>query len=153
MRRFAEALESVAIALWVGGLWAVGYLAVPVLFAELGDRMLAGRLAGVMFIGMAWVGLACGGYLLAFQAVSCGRLALRRLPFWFVVVMLLLTVAGHFGIQPVIAELKQAAWPRDVLEGALKQRFAFWHGVASVVYLIESLLGLGLVVVQGRDRS
>jgi MFS family permease len=153
VRRFAETLHGVAIALWVGGLWAVGYLAVPVLFAELTDRMLAGRLAGVMFTGMAWVGLACGGYLLGFLALRHGWHALRSLPFSLVVAMLLLTAVGHFGIQPVIAELKQAAWPHDVLEGALKQRFAFWHGVASVIYLIESLLGLGLVVVQGRDRS
>jgi MFS family permease len=153
VRRFAAALYANAIALWVGGLWAIGYLAVPALFAELDDRMLAGRLAGIMFTAMAWVGLACGGYLLAFLAARHGRPALRSLPFWLVVAMLLLTVAGHFGIQPVIAEIKLAAWPRDVLEGALKQRFAFWHGVASVVYLIESLLGLVLVAVQERGRG
>ena len=49
MRRFADALYSIAITLWVGGLWAIGYLAAPTLFAELSDRALARQLAGAMF--------------------------------------------------------------------------------------------------------
>jgi hypothetical protein len=153
VRRFADSLYGIAIALWVGGLWAIGYLAAPVLFAELGDRMLAGRLAGVMFQWVAWVGFACGAYLLGFAVARRGWRVWRSLPFWLVVAMLLLAAAGHFGIQPVIAKLKLEAWPRDVLEGAVKERFAVWHGVASVVYLIESLLGLLLVAVQDRGRS
>jgi len=153
VRRLAEALYAIAIALWVGGLWAIGYLAAPVLFAELADRMLAGRLAGEMFRWMAWAGFTCGGYLVVFLIVRRGWRALRSLPFWLVVAMLLLTAAGHFGIQPVIAQLKLEAWPRDVLEGAVKERFAVWHGIASVVYLIESLLGLWLVAVQERGRA
>ena len=153
MRRLSEALYGIAIALWVGGLWAVGYLVAPVLFAELGDRMLAGRIAGVLFYWMAWAGFACGGYLMIYMAARAGWRVLHSLPFWLVVAMLLLAAAGHFGIQPVIAKLKLEAWPRDVLEGAVKERFAVWHGVASVVYLIESLLGLWLVAVQDRGRG
>ena len=37
----------------MGGLWAIGYLAAPVLFASLGDKMLAGMLAGKMFTWIA----------------------------------------------------------------------------------------------------
>ena len=29
-----------------------------------------------------------------------------------------------------------------------RNRFATWHGVASVLYVIESLLGIALVVLQ-----
>jgi hypothetical protein len=150
VRRFAEALYGITIALWVGGLWAVGYLAAPVLFTELGDRMMAGRVAGTMFHWIAWTGFACGAYLLAFLASRQGWRAFRSLPFWLVVLMLVLTAAGHFGIQPLIAQLKSESWPRDVMRSAVKDRFAVWHGVASIVYLIESLLGLLLVAVQER---
>ena len=153
MRRLAEALYGVAIALWVGGLWAIGYLAAPTLFAQLPDRMLAGRLAGEMFGWMAWAGFVCGGYLVVFLAFRQGWRILRLLPFWLVLTMLALTAAGHFGIQPVIVQLKLAAGARDVLESAVRDRFAVWHGVASVVYLIESLLGLLLVAVQERGRA
>jgi hypothetical protein len=36
------------------------------------------------------------------------------------------------------------------MESALRDRFVAWHGVSSVVYLIQSLLGLLLVILQGR---
>ena len=41
MRKLSEALWFIAITLWVGGLWAIGYIAAPVLFSSLGDRQLA----------------------------------------------------------------------------------------------------------------
>lgn len=150
MRRFSEVLYGITIALWVGGLWAIGYLAAPTLFAELADRMLAGRLAGAMFQWIAWTGLVCGTYLLIFLAIRQGWRVFRSLPFWLIVAMLALTAAGHFGIQPLMAQLKIEAGPRDVIESALKDRFAVWHGTASVVYLVESLLGLLLVAWQER---
>ena len=46
MRGLSEALYQIAITLWVGGLLAIGYIAAPVLFASLGDRQLAGMVAG-----------------------------------------------------------------------------------------------------------
>jgi hypothetical protein len=150
VRRFSEVLYGITIALWVGGLWAIGYLAAPTLFAELADRMLAGRLAGAMFQWIAWTGLVCGTYLLIFLAIRQGWRVFRSLPFWLIVAMLALTAAGHFGIQPLMAQLKIEAGPRDVIESALKDRFAVWHGTASVVYLVESLLGLLLVAWQER---
>lgn len=66
MRGFFSALYNVAVALWVGGLLAMGYLVAPLLFSKLADRSLAGSVAGTMFSAMAWVGLACGSYLLLF---------------------------------------------------------------------------------------
>ncbi len=64
--------------------------------------------------------------------------------------MLLLTVAGQFGVQPILAQMKMDSLPREVMESALRDRFAAWHGVSSIVYLIQSLLGLMLVALQGR---
>ena len=58
MRRLSEALYLVAITLWVGGMWAIGYMVAPVLFSSLGDRQLAGLVAGKLFSLIGWVGLA-----------------------------------------------------------------------------------------------
>ena len=38
MQRVAEHLYSIAITLWVGALWAIGYLAAPTLFRLLDDK-------------------------------------------------------------------------------------------------------------------
>lgn len=151
MRRLADALHDVALTLWVGGLWVIGYLVAPTLFATLSsDRQTAGLLAGRLFESMGWVGLACAVYLLLFVLLRGGTTALRRWNFWLLVLMLLLTAVSLFGVQPLLAQLKADALPREVVESVLRNRFAAWHGVSSILYLVQTLLGLLLVTSSGR---
>ncbi len=153
MSKLSEALYSIAIALWVGGLWAIGGIAAPTLFYRLADRALAGSIAGAMFDLMAWSGMACAVYLLLFLIARRGPGVWKSGVFWLVLMMLALTLAGHFGIGPIIARLRVEALPRQVLESTLRDRFAAWHGVSSGLYLIESLLGLALVLLQERGKA
>jgi hypothetical protein len=151
MRRLADALYDVALTLWVGGLWAIGYLVAPTLFAALSsDRQTAGMLAGKLFELMGWVGLACASYLLLFMLLRSGTIAMRRWNFWLLLLMLLLTAVSLFGLQPLLAQLKADALPREVMESVLRNRFAIWHGVSSILYLVQSVLGLLLVTSAGR---
>ena len=152
MTRLAEALYVLAISLWVGGMFAIGYLAAPLLFYRIEDHTLAGNLAGEMFTYVAYVGLACGSYLLLYVIARRGWRAVKSGVFWIVLTMLALVLAGHFGVQPIIAQLKADALPRQVMESALRDRFAAWHGVSSGLYLLQSLLGLWLVVWQERGK-
>jgi len=94
--------------------------------------------------------MAFAAYLLVFLALRKNGAAFKSSVFWLILLMLLLTVAGQFGIQPILAQLKVDSLPREVMESALRDRFVAWHGVSSVVYLIQSLLGLLLVILQGR---
>lgn len=150
MRRLSEALYLIAIALWVGGLWAIGYIAAPVLFASLGDRQLAGMVAGKLFSLVGWIGLGCAAYLLIFVLIRSGAACFKSAVFWLVLLMAALTAASQFGIQPLMAQLKADALPREVMESVLRDRFAAWHGISSILYLVQSLLGLWLVVWGGR---
>ena len=75
-----------------------------------------------------------------------GTGALKQSFFWAVFVMLLLVLAGHFGIQPILAQLKADAMPNDVMHSVFASRFNTWHGIASVAYLVECLLGFVLVL-------
>lgn len=36
------------------------------------------------------------------------------------------------------------------MESVFRDRFAVWHGVASIVFLVQSVLGLLLVLMQRR---
>lgn len=148
MKNFANSLQFVAVTLWVGGLWAIGYLAAPTLFAQLADRTLAGMLAGRMFTSIADVGLGCGAYLLLYRAIRYRARSLQQSFFWAALIMLVLTIAARFGVQPILANLTQQALPSMVMESVFKQRFATWHGIASGLYLIQSALGLVLVLKQ-----
>lgn len=149
-RKFFEGLYSLLVTLWVGGMWAIGYIVAPVLFASLGDRQLAGVVAGKLFALIGWVGLGSAAYLLVFLVARQGAGALRRLPCWLVLAMALMTAASLFGIQPLMVQLKLDALPREVMDSVLRDRFATWHGISSILYLVQSLLGLGLVVLGSR---
>ncbi len=152
MRRLADALYDLALTLWVGGLWTIGYLVAPSLFSTLSDnRQLAGQLAGRLFELIGWVGLACASYLLLFVLLSTGRAAWRRWNFWLLLAMFVLGAISLFGVQPLLAQLKADALPREVMESMLRNRFAAWHGISSVLYLLQSLLGLLLVTTCGRS--
>ena len=150
MRKLSEALYFIAITLWVGGMWAIGYMAAPVLFASLNDRQLAGVIAGKLFALIGWVGLGSAAYLLIFLISRWGGRFFKSSVFWLVLIMALLVVASQFGIQPLMAQLKADALPREVMESVLRDRFAAWHGVSSILYLIQSMLGLWLVVWSNR---
>lgn len=139
-------LSLIIITLWVGALWAIGYIAAPTIFYALEDRQMAGMLAGKMFTVVAYIGMVSAFYLLIQRLSAYGTQALKQGFFWAVFVMLLLTLAGHFGIQPILASLKSQAMPADVMQTVFADRFRTWHGVASVGYLIQSLLGFVLVL-------
>ena len=151
MRSFADALYAIALTLWVGGMWAIGCIVAPLLFSALSDRALAGMVAGRLFTVIAWLGLSCAVYMLLFRLVRFGAACLKQGLFWLVLVMLALVVAGEFGVQPILSGLKVQALPKEVMESVFRDRFSTWHGIASVLYLIECALGAALVWLQGRD--
>jgi hypothetical protein len=130
--------ERILLTLWVGGLWTIGYIVAPALFANLEDRAQAGTLAGVMFEIVAYVGMFCAVLLLIFnQLRNPGRRANWRAV--VLLVMLLLVAVGQFVLAPMMADMR-------VAESADTSGFAALHGAASIVYLINSVLGLALVV-------
>ena len=138
-------LNLIVVTLWVGALWTTG-LTAYVLFDTLQDKQLAGSLAGKLFTIVSYIGMASAFYLLVQRLLDYGTGALKQGFFWAVFVMLLLILAGHFGIQPILAQLKADAMPADVMHSIFAQRFGKWHGIASVAYLVECLLGFVLVL-------
>lgn len=153
MKNFPDALQAIAITLWVGALWVTGYIVAPLLFANLPDRVLAGHIAGKMFEAMAYLGLACGAGILLSMAWRERDTVMEHYAFWIVVLMLLITMAGQFGIQPLLASLKQQALPLSVMDSPYRGRFAFWHGVSRLMHLVQSILGLALVLLERRQPA
>lgn len=150
MRKLSEALYLIVLTAWVGGMWAIGYLVAPVLFDSLGNRQLAGNIAGKLFSLIGWIGLGSAFYLLIFLVLRWGGAVFKCSVFWLVTVMAILTVVSLFGIQPLMAQLKVDALPREVMESVLRDRFAAWHGISSILYMVQSLLGLWLVAWSSR---
>lgn len=131
--------ERILITLWVGALWAIGYLAVPTLFATLQDRMLAGMLAGKMFTAVSYIGLVCGVLLLLGEWSRRAIQVLRSPRAWLLVGMLLLVAVGQFWLQPMMEALKT----QPLVDGTPRMAaFMRLHGIAAILYLCNSVGGL-----------
>ncbi len=143
---FLRLARTLLVTLWAGSLWTVGYLAAPLLFATLPDRMLAGTIAGSLFRAEAWLSLACGILLLAIFR-SDTTLQSRTICTRIVIGMLICVVVGYFGLQPFMAEIRAAAAQAGgVMDDAMRMRFGVLHGVASVIYLLQSVAAIVLVL-------
>jgi len=142
---WSDKFSLILITLWVGALWTTGAVAY-VLFNSLQDGQLAGQLAAQFFNDVCYLGLFAAFFLLVQRLFSFGTTALKQSYFWAILVMLLLVLAGHFGIQPILAQLKADALPSDVMQSVFSDRFKTWHGVASIAYVVQCLLGFVVVL-------
>ncbi|MDB5730079.1 MAG: putative rane protein [Noviherbaspirillum sp.] len=131
--------------LWTGSLWTIGYIVAPTLFATLTDRVLAGTIAGSLFRVEAWLSVACAILLLLLPMDDVDAGTVRRTR-QLVVAMLCCTLVGYFGLQPFMAALREGAGPGGLMDAEAKVQFGILHGVASAVYLVQSLLGLVLIL-------
>jgi len=139
-------LRVLLVTFWVGSAWTIGYVIAPLLFATLTDRAQAGTLAGLFFKAEAWISLICGVSLLAILLAEREN-PTRIVQIKLVIAMMLCAVIGYVGLQPYMAELRAiAAQSGGIMDDAMRTRFGVLHGVASVIYLLHSLLGVGLVL-------
>ena len=139
------ALESLALTLWVGSMWTVGYLVAPVLFHSLSSPMVAGNIAGRLFWITGYLGLACGLFLLAAQIYREGFGGFFRWRLPVLSMMVVINLVGQFGLLPAMQKLKVQAHGMLVAGTPLAHRFGVLHGVAGMLFLANSLLGLLLV--------
>lgn len=141
MKQWLEKLAIITATFWIGGLWVVGIVAYE-LFKLIPEAQLAGNIAGQLFRMMAYVGMAASIYLLIQRVYQYGTNALKQGFFWIIMLMLLLILISHLGINPLLEKFKLEAMPKDVMESVFADRFATWHGISSIAYLLECFLGI-----------
>jgi hypothetical protein len=145
-----QAVERALLTLWVGGLWMTGLVTAPVLFKNY-ERMVAGEIAGRLFGAVSWLGLLCGAVLLALAVTRVRQQVWRDWRAVVLMVMLVVTVIGEFGLAARMRELKELMIPPPVAP-ALTSEFGRLHGIASLLFLMNSALGLALVIFGMRPR-
>lgn len=137
--------EKILLTIWVGGMWAIGYIVVPVLFQML-DKPVAGNVAGQLFTVISYIGVFSATALIISIVVKQGFNS-RHWQLLTLIGMLVLVIIGQFVLQPMMAELKAVG-----LTELNRPEFGRMHGMASVLFLMNSLAGLALVV-SGLERK
>jgi hypothetical protein len=124
-----QRLAVLAAALWWGSLCAIGFVAVPLLFANAASPTIAGNLAGKLFSGQSWLGLGCGMLLLMVARNREGSPTMG----WaggavaYVLLGLLMALLQEFAIAPRILA---------------RQDLVFWHTAGTAAYAVQWLCAL-----------
>ena len=121
-----ERLSVFFAALWWGSLSAIGFVAVPMLFANLPTPALAGFMAAKLFAAQTWISIACCALLLVFSK----RKHAEKMEQWaqaaigFVIAGMLLALLVQYGVSPKIVA---------------RENLKLWHGVGTAMYAMQWL--------------
>ena len=144
----AQRLFMVLGSLWVGSLLTVGYLVAPTIFSQSLDRQAAGMIAGAIFRVEAYVSLVFSVALLVFANLLVNR-GLNQFRFirWVLLGMLACTLCATFIFIPWLEMIRDQALQQGmpVMLSSSATLFSRLHGVSSILFLCQSLLGLILV--------
>jgi len=144
--------ERLLLTLWVGGMWAIGYMAVPTLFVILDDRQVAGMLAGQMFKIIYIVGFVASLILLLSLFFKQGVAVVKHWRTWVLGLAFILIALGLFVLQPAMKEVKSQGFTAGSEQAATFDKL---HKASSTMYTVTSLCGLILVVsgIRRRERA
>lgn len=140
------ALRLLVAVLWVGSLWALGYIAAPAAFATL-ESSDAGRLVSSLLTRSGWLSIGCALLLVALLRRSTDLMpARKRHSMLLVLAMLACALVMFVGLQPAMAHLRELAGAQGVRASSYWTQFAIMHGVSQLFHVLESLLGAWLIV-------
>ena len=143
-----QRIFSLISGLWVGGSITIGFLIVPVLFSNLGDRQVAGMVAANLFKITAYIGVALSAFLMVISnhLVRQGRQHFRLMR-WILLGMLACAIGAAFILIPWMNSLRDQALfaGLSVSESSNAILFSRLHGVSSILFIAQSFLGLLLV--------
>ncbi len=135
-----DRLALLAAALWWGSLTTVGFLVVPMLFANLATPATAGAMAARLFSAQTWVTLGCA-FVLMIHIRTGAEGALKGKA----QIDLMLVAAG--GLLALLVEYAVA--PRIVARDSLK----LWHSVGTGMYAVQWLCATALIWRKGRATA
>ena len=135
--------------LWAGSLWTIGYVVAPTLFLSLHDNVLAGTIVGFLLRTEAWLSIACAILLYVLVTFSTIEPARKRTLSLLIAAMLACALVIWLGLQPVMAQLKEAAGAAGLQGTPEGRQFGILHGVLQLVYLAQSVLA-GVLVAKIR---
>lgn len=144
----AQRLFILIAGLWVGSLLTVGYLVAPAIFSTMTDRQAAGMVAGSIFRIEAYLSLiVCIGLMVLSNLLVNRGLHQFRLIRWILLAMLLCSVTAAFIFIPWMNALRDNALAQGmpVMVSPSATLFGRLHGVSSILFMLQSLLGIFLV--------
>jgi hypothetical protein len=148
MHAGAQRLFILVAGLWVGSILTVGYLVVPTIFGTLTDRQVAGMVAGSIFKVEAYLSTIVSIALMVLANLLVTRgLSQYKIIRFILLSMLLCSLSASFVFIPWMNTLRDQALLNGmpVMLSPSADVFGRLHGASSIVFMLQSALGLYLV--------
>ncbi|MBU3580115.1 DUF4149 domain-containing protein [Polynucleobacter sp. 73C-SIWE] len=148
MHAGAQRLFILVAGLWVGSILTVGYLVAPTIFGTLTDRQVAGMVAGSIFKVEAYLStIVCIALMVLANLLVTRGLTQYRIIRLILLGMLLCSMVASFVFIPWMNTLRDQALLNGmpVMLSPSADLFGKLHGASSIVFMIQSALGLYLV--------
>ena len=129
-------LKLFLAAFWWGSLSAIGFMVVPLLFANMQTPAEAGRIAGVLFSAQTWVSVVCGLGLIVVAKRQLqddtlfSRESVKTQPSGWVITGMLCALVLEFVVAPRILA---------------HEDLMFWHSMGSALYLAQWICATGFM--------
>jgi len=127
------------LSIWAGSLWWMIIVA-KVLFDKIPTAFLAGVVAGQLFHYLSYFSMGMSVLIFFHLFKYHGLSAIKSSQFWLILFIAMIVLINFFGIQPTLEALKINAQPKEVMESIFADRFAMWHGISSISFLIQTIL-------------
>lgn len=144
----AQRLFILVAGLWVGSILAVGYLVAPAIFNTLTDRQVAGMVAGSVFKVEAYLSIIiCIALMVLANLLVTRGLSQYKMIRLILLGMLICAAAASFVLIPWLDTLRDQALLEGmpVMLSPSAELFRKLHGVSSILFLLQSILGIYLV--------
>lgn len=148
MHAGAQRLFVLVAGLWVGSILTAGYLVAPTIFGTLTDRQVAGMVAGSIFKVEAYLStIVCIALMVLANLLVNRGLSQYKIIRLILLGMLFCSVAASFVFIPWMNTLRDQALLNGmpVMLSPSADVFGKLHGASSLVFMIQSALGLYLV--------
>ncbi|NCW63073.1 MAG: DUF4149 domain-containing protein [Betaproteobacteria bacterium] len=132
-------LLKLFLPIWAGSLWWMIMVA-KVLFDKIPTAFLAGIVAGQLFHYLSYFSLGMSVLIFFHLFKYHGWSSVKSSQFWLILFIAVIVLINFFGIQPTLEALKINAQPKEVMESIFADRFAMWHGISSISFLVQALL-------------
>jgi hypothetical protein len=144
----AQRIFILIAGLWVGSILTVGYLVAPAIFSTMTDRQVAGMVAGSIFRLEAYLSMiVCIGLMVLANLLVNRSLHQFKIIRWLLLAMLFCSVAAAFVFIPWMNALRDNALAQGmpVMLSPSAILFGRLHGASSILFMIQSVLGIFLV--------
>lgn len=132
-------LLKLFLPIWAGSLWWMIIVA-KVLFDKIPTAILAGIVAGQLFHYLSYFSLGMSVLIFFHLFKYHGWSSVKSSQFWLILFIAVIVLINFFGIQPTLEALKINAQPKEVMESIFADRFAMWHGISSISFIVQTVL-------------